>query len=61
MNPQHPNEVRDRIVAFGSDITERKITEQTLVQQKALLSGIARILHEALTCQTEEELGEVCR
>jgi PAS domain S-box-containing protein len=48
------------ILAVGSDITERKITEQTLLRQKALFSGIARILHEALTCQTEEELGEVC-
>jgi PAS domain S-box-containing protein len=60
MNRQHPNELRDRIVAVGNDITERKITEQTLVRQKALLSGIARIFHEALTCETEEELGEVC-
>jgi PAS domain S-box-containing protein len=60
VNPQHPNELRDRILPFRSDITERAITEQTLVRQKALLSGIARIFHEALTCQTEEELGEVC-
>jgi PAS domain S-box-containing protein len=60
MNPQQPNDLRDRIAAVGSDITERKVTEQTLVRLKALLSGIERILHEALTCQTEEELGEVC-
>jgi PAS domain S-box-containing protein len=60
MNPQHPNELRDRISAFGSDTNERKITEQALVSQKALLSGIAGIFHEALTFQTEEELGEVC-
>jgi PAS domain S-box-containing protein len=60
VNPQHPKELRDRILPFGSDITEREITERTLVRQKALLSGIGRIFHEALTCQTEEELGEVC-
>jgi PAS domain S-box-containing protein len=60
MNPQHPNELRDRIVALGTEITERKITERTLLRQKALLSGIATILREALTRQTEEELGKVC-
>jgi PAS domain S-box-containing protein len=48
------------LTSTSIDITKRKIMEQTLVGQKALLSGIATILHEALTCQTEEELGEVC-
>jgi PAS domain S-box-containing protein len=48
------------LTSTSVDITERKIKEQTLVGQKALLSGITSILHEALTCQTEEELGEVC-
>jgi PAS domain S-box-containing protein len=60
MSSRHPNEPRGSIAAFGSDITEHKIIEQTLLRQKALLLGISRIFHEALTCQTEEELGEVC-
>ena len=48
------------ILAVGSDITRSKIIEQTLLRQKALFSGIARIFQVALTCKTEEELGGVC-
>jgi PAS domain S-box-containing protein len=50
----------DEILAIGSDVTKLKMAEETLVRQKALLSGIARIFHETLTCQTEEQLGRVC-
>jgi PAS domain S-box-containing protein len=37
MNPRHPNELRDRIVAFRSDIPERKRAEEALWQQAQLL------------------------
>jgi PAS domain S-box-containing protein len=48
------------ILAVGSDVTKLKLAEETLVRQKAVLSGIARIFRETLTCQTDEALGRVC-
>jgi PAS domain S-box-containing protein len=49
-----------RSLGMVHDITERKRAEERTVRQNAVLSGIARIFQEALTCQTEEELGHVC-
>jgi PAS domain S-box-containing protein len=34
--------------------------EARIRDQHAILAGINRILHEALTCETEEKLGRVC-
>ena len=42
------------------DITERKRTEERIRHQNAVLAGINRILGEALTCDSEEELGHAC-
>ena len=42
------------------DITERKAAETALQRQRAVLAGINRILAEAITCETEEQLGETC-
>jgi PAS domain S-box-containing protein len=42
------------------DIAERKRAEERMVRQNALLKGIAQVFKEALSCQTEEELGAVC-
>ena len=42
------------------DITERKRTEERIRHQNAVLAGINRILSEALTCDSEEELGRAC-
>ncbi len=51
----------DRHVAvLLSDITERKVAEKQIRQQNAVLQGINRIFREALTSQSEEELGQVC-
>jgi len=51
--------VRGAVGAFV-DITERKRAEARIRRQNAVLSGIARIFHEALTCRTVEELGRAC-
>ena len=42
------------------DITERKAAETALQRQRAVLAGINRILEGAITCETEEQLGETC-
>jgi PAS domain S-box-containing protein len=43
-----------------SDITERKRADETIRHQNVVLNGIGRILHLALTSETEEELGRAC-
>ena len=48
------------ILSIGSDITEQKRAEERLRQRTAILEGINRIFQEALTCQSEEELGIMC-
>jgi PAS domain S-box-containing protein len=42
------------------DITERKLAEEAVKREKKLQEGINRILQEAITCDTEEQLGIVC-
>jgi PAS domain S-box-containing protein len=42
------------------DITARKRAEERIRHQNAVLEGINRILREALTTESEEELGRVC-
>jgi PAS domain S-box-containing protein len=48
------------IIGISRDITVRKQAEYQLSRQKAILEGINCIFHKALTCETEEELGQVC-
>ncbi len=47
-------------VATFKDITEQKHSDTIIHHQNAALEGINRIFQEALTCDTEEELGIVC-
>lgn len=42
------------------EIAERQKAEEKAKRQKAIEEGINRILREALTCETDEELGRVC-
>ncbi len=42
------------------DITERKLAEMKVRLHKKVLEGINRIFREAMTSDTEEELGETC-
>ncbi|MCE5268655.1 MAG: GAF domain-containing protein, partial [Planctomycetaceae bacterium] len=42
------------------DITAHRETERRRKQQRGVLEGINRILANALTCRTEEELGRTC-
>ncbi|MGO9097449.1 MAG: response regulator [Bryobacteraceae bacterium] len=42
------------------DITARKRAEERIRHQNAVLEGINRILREALTSESEEELGRAC-
>ena len=48
------------ILAIGSDITGRKRAEDEIQRRNAILNGINRILQEALTCDTEKDLGRTC-
>ena len=47
-------------VALHTDITERRLREEVVRLQGAVLEGINLILAAALTCETGEELGRVC-
>ena len=42
------------------DITERKQAEATEIQNNKIVKGIRRIFHEAINCETEKQLGDVC-
>ncbi|MBC8549357.1 MAG: PAS domain-containing protein [Candidatus Brocadiales bacterium] len=42
------------------DITERIQAESQILRQTVLLEAINNVLQEALTCETEEELGKTC-
>lgn len=42
------------------DITKFKKAEERIRHQAAVVKGIGRIFHEALTCETEEQLGRAC-
>lgn len=44
----------------NGDADLRRQAEERIARQRAVLSGSARLFREALTCQTEEELGRVC-
>jgi PAS domain S-box-containing protein len=48
------------IMEMGLDITERKEAEANLHRQNAIREGINRVFREALTCETEAELGRAC-
>lgn len=50
----------ESLLAITTDLTKRKRTEDTVRHQNAVLEGINRILSEALTCKSEEELGSAC-
>ena len=49
-----------RLVGVVADITERKEAEERVRRQNTVLEGINRVLQEALTCETEEDLGHAC-
>lgn len=54
------NDISCTEVGTCRDITRYMSTQETNQHEKALLDGINRILQEALTCETEEELGKIC-
>lgn len=48
------------VLEMGMEITARKEAERLIQRQSAILAGINRIFREALTCETEAELGRTC-
>ncbi len=48
------------VLVISRDLTERKRTEERILHQNRVLEGINRIFREALTCRTEEQLGQAC-
>ncbi|MDM8549060.1 GAF domain-containing protein [Desulfobacterales bacterium HSG2] len=42
------------------EVAERKKAEEETLRRGALLDAINRVFYEALTCETEEELGKTC-
>lgn len=49
-----------QFAATFSDVTERKVAENELSRRNAVLRGANRIFEAALTCDTEQKLGQVC-
>ncbi len=47
-------------IHVARDISERKQAELRILRQNAVLDGINRIFREALSYETEEELGRTC-
>jgi len=58
--PNFEEEKVHRVVTVIRDITERKNNDEKILRQSALLDGINKLLIEALTCQTEEEIANKC-
>ncbi|HEY6003296.1 MAG TPA: MEDS domain-containing protein [Anaeromyxobacter sp.] len=50
----------EHFVAVFEDVSARKRAEEQLRRRNDAVAGIARIFREALTCETEEDLGLVC-
>ena len=53
----------DEIVAFAvivKEITEQKKAEKEIRDREERLVGVNQILHAALSCETEKELGLIC-
>jgi PAS domain S-box-containing protein len=42
------------------DLTEQRKAEEKTLRQTTLMEGINRIFQEAITCESEEQLGTVC-
>ncbi len=51
-----------RIVRYemAIDIQDRKLAEQQILRQSALLEAINAVFQETLTCQTEQDVARVC-
>ncbi|KUK53129.1 MAG: Signal transduction histidine kinase, nitrogen specific, NtrB [Desulfotomaculum sp. 46_296] len=47
-------------VAYFTDITEQKLTKEKLSHTYKVVEGINRLLLHSLTCETEEELDQIC-
>jgi PAS domain S-box-containing protein len=45
------------VLEMGVDITDRKLAENRIQRQSAMLEGINRIFRQGLTCETEADLG----
>ena len=48
------------VFAAARDVTERKRAEQRLAERTMLLDAINRVFRDALTHETEEEVGQTC-
>ncbi|MHC4523530.1 MAG: PAS domain S-box protein [Planctomycetota bacterium] len=64
-----PVEISGGVVELGGkkvvqgifrDISERKQAERQIARQGTILNAINQVLMEALTCETEEEVGKTC-
>jgi PAS domain S-box-containing protein len=49
-----------RFIGTVLDVTQRRQAEEQIRAQNAILETINRIFHNALTCETEEQLGAIC-
>ncbi len=45
---------------LAKEVAERKKVEEESLRRGAVLDAINRVFYEALTCETEEELGKTC-
>ena len=57
---ENVQQLDDANVELNREIAERKQAEEKERRQNRILEGINRIFSEAITCETEEALGNVC-
>ncbi|MHC4535126.1 MAG: histidine kinase dimerization/phosphoacceptor domain -containing protein [Planctomycetota bacterium] len=50
----------EKIIHIATDITERKRAEEQVLRQNALLDAINQVFRETLTCETDEEVAQMC-
>jgi len=60
ITPQIEKGIVRGVLGIGRDITERKNNEEKMFRQSTLLDGVNKVLIEALTCQTDEEIANKC-
>ena len=51
---------KEQFAVLLEDISERKKAEEKIQLQNRVLEGINRIFERAISCETEEELGDLC-
>ncbi len=56
----HKDSLEKLVVQLEEQVEARRQIEREILRKNTLLEGINMVLREAITCETEEELGKTC-